>query len=267
MKDFFLHPELKGISRNSVEWFRLLRSLIKKKPLLLDCYGQWFSYFQKDEQDTASLGGENVEIGSGPGILKDYITPLVTSDITAGIGLDRKIDATQLPFEDATLRGIFLVNVFHHIHSVEDFLMEVNRVLKPGGVLSIIDIARSPFAVLVFKYLHHEGYDGGVETWRLPAVKSDSSRDTSNQALTWIVFFRDRENFEKKFPSLKLEMTVYLPWLTFVFSGGATKRTLLPGCLNYFIMFASRLLTPLNPLFSLHWYLRIRKISPQRDSE
>lgn len=42
----------------------------------------------------------------------------------------------------------------------------------------------------------------------------------SNQAFSRIVFQRDRAEFERQFPLLRLEPWVYLPWFSYLVSGG-----------------------------------------------
>jgi len=47
-----------------------------------------------------------------------------------------------LPFADDTIDAVFSAYVFRNLDSVEDTLDEVNRVLRPGGRLGVVDLAR-----------------------------------------------------------------------------------------------------------------------------
>ena len=55
----------------------------------------------------------------------------------------------------------------------------------------------------------------------------------SNQALSWMVFVRDRDRFEKLFPGLVIEEFAFTPWLAYLISGGVTMRDLIPRFLVY----------------------------------
>jgi hypothetical protein len=81
----------------------------------------------------------------------------------------------------------------------------------------------------------------------------------SNQALSWIVFFRDRERFERLFPSLRIDPPRFLPWLGYLASGGVTRRNLVPGFLLPVLRALDVLLRPLDPWMALHWHLTLRK--------
>ncbi len=48
----------------------------------------------------------------------------------------------RLPFGDGTFDGVFSAYVFRNLDSVERTMAEVARVLRPGGVAAIVDLAR-----------------------------------------------------------------------------------------------------------------------------
>ncbi len=48
----------------------------------------------------------------------------------------------RLPFADGTFDGVFSAYVFRNLTSVEQTLAEVARVLRPGGVAVVVDLAR-----------------------------------------------------------------------------------------------------------------------------
>jgi hypothetical protein len=82
----------------------------------------------------------------------------------------------------------------------------------------------------------------------------------ANQALSWIVFVRDREKFDRMFPRLKIQKVLYCPWFSYLVSGGVNYRPLVPRSLNPVVFGIDKLLAPFNRLFSLVWYLVIRKV-------
>jgi len=132
--------------------------------------------------------GAVVELGSGGSYLKELEPTVITSDVSAGIA-EQVIDARSLPFADQSIRALLLTHVFHHIPDVDAFFREAQRTLVPGGVISMIEVAHTPFAKFFFRNFHHEPYDDTRGDWRFE--QGDSMMD-SNQALSWIVFVRDR---------------------------------------------------------------------------
>lgn len=254
-------PRLRGVPPGTPRFFEIQRSLIQQRPLLREIYELWYQRQLEDERTVpGDPQGPILELGSGGSFLAQRCPRVIPSDVEPGI-VERVIDARALPFADASLRAICLSHVFHHIPDVEAFLDEARRTLVPGGVIAIIDIPHTPFARFFFDRFHPEDYDDTAPDW--PFAQGDSMRD-ANQALSWIVFFRDRARFERRFPELRVEVVEWLPWLSYLVSGGVTKRNLVPGWLAPWLRRADRLLAPLDPWMALHWHLRIRKLAPAR---
>jgi hypothetical protein len=132
-------------------------------------------------------------------------------------------------------------------------------VLVPGGVIAMIEVPHTPFARFFFRHFHPEPYDDRATSWAFQ--QSDAMLD-ANQALSWIVFFRDRERFERLFPGLSIDPPCFLPWLGYLASGGVTRRNLVPALLLPVFRALDRLLRPLDPWLALHWHLTLRKRLP-----
>ena len=94
--------------------------------------------------------GVMLELGSGGSYLKDLRPSIISSDVVPDVA-DRVIDGRALPFADNSLQAIFLTHVFHHIPEVDAFLKEAQRTLVPGGVISMIEVAHTPFARFFLK--------------------------------------------------------------------------------------------------------------------
>jgi hypothetical protein len=137
-------------------------------------------------------------------------------------------------------------------------LKEAQRALVPGGVVSMIEVAHTPFARLFFKNFHHEPYHDDRHEWTFE--QQDSMMDC-NQALSWMIFVRDRAEFERRYPSLTIERLTLIPWLTYFLSGGVTSPYLIPNFMNGLMIGAEKILQPLAPVFSLHWHICLRKKS------
>jgi SAM-dependent methyltransferase len=247
-------PRLKGLIPGSPEFFTVQKTLILNRPLIKRCYDDWYRRLLADA-GSAPARGVILELGSGGSYLKSLNPAIVTSDVVPNVA-DRVIDGRTLPFADESVRALLLTHVFHHIPDVEAFLQEAQRTLVPGGVISMIEVAHTPFARLFFKHFHHEPYDDTPREWSF--VQHDPMMDC-NQALTWMIFVRDYSRFKALYPALALEKVELMPWFTYFVSGGVTARHLIPNFMNRVLLSADRLLKPLDPLFSLHWHICIRK--------
>jgi len=237
-------------------FFYYAKKNIQQRPLLKWCYDDWYERLLADVR-SVTAPGLLVELGSGGSYLKDLEPTIITSDIVKGVA-DQVIDARKLPFANNSVKALFLTHVFHHIPDVGEFFAEAERVLIPGGVVSMIDESHTPFARCFFKNFHHAPYRDECREW--PFAQTDSMMD-SNQALSWMVFARDRARFEELYPRLKIEATDYLPWLAYFLSGGVTMRHLIPSFMNKPIRATEQLLSPLAPVFALHWHVCLRKSS------
>ncbi|MCJ7606431.1 MAG: class I SAM-dependent methyltransferase, partial [Thermoplasmata archaeon] len=69
----------------------------------------------------------------------------VNIDSQAGRGIDRVYDMhdTPLPFEDSTVDYALASHVLEHMHDWEKLILDVHRMLKPGGMFEI----RVPYGV------------------------------------------------------------------------------------------------------------------------
>lgn len=243
-----------GLEPGSTEWFEAQRRFILSRPLVRRSYDDWYGRMLSDVA-TVEGSGIVLEIGSGAGYVKTLDPTVVTSDIVEGHS-DRIVDAEALPFGDNALRAILLTHVFHHIPNVRNFLNEAQRTLVPGGVISMIDVAHTPLARLLFGRFHPEGYDSYALDWRLDAKQPMGG---ANQALTWLVFRRDYAAFAREWPGLRLECIEHLPWFGYAMSGGVTRKNLVPAGVVGVIGALDSLTTVVNPICALHWHIRIRK--------
>ena len=187
--------------------------------------------------------------------MRDFIPGLITSDVADGVA-DLVIDGRSLPFERESLGAIFLTHVFHHIPDVGRFLEEASRVLRPNGVVAMVEVSHTPLARVFFRHFHPEPYDDAAPSWEFD--QHDSMMD-SNQALSWIVFRRDADRFRQRFPGLVVESLTWLPWLTYLLAGGVTMRNFVPSSATGPLTALERILSPIRPLASLHWLIALRK--------
>ncbi len=255
MLDRFLHSSsLRPLKVGSREYFDAQRRLIFERRSLKWCYDQWYRKLLEDARSVPQQG-VLLELGSGGSYLKNLEAAIVTSDVIEGVA-DIVADGRALPFADGTISALFLTHVMHHIPDVDRFFREADRTLVPGGVISMIEVAHTPFARYFFRNFHPEPYQDARSDWSFP--QTDSMMD-SNQALSWMIFVRDRAKFESCYPNLHIESFSYLPWFSYLAAGGVTGVCLAPGVLGYVPPLVEFLLRPLSPVFALHWHIRIRK--------
>jgi len=255
MLAFLREPSLGGMQVGTREYFEAQRRLIQNRPLLKYCYETWYRGMVEAAGGRPLAPRDALELGSGGSLLSEFLDGLITSDVVPGVA-DCAVDGRRLPFRDASLRAIFMTHTLHHIPDVSCFLAEADRVLKPGGVLAMVEVAHTPFARYFFRHFHPEPYDDQASDWAFRQV--DPMMD-SNQALSWMIFERDLDRFQKEFPRLRLERKGWLPWLTYLLAGGVTMRNLVPRFLTPILTLAERISVPLRPFLALHWILIVRK--------
>lgn len=198
------------------------KTILRSKPFLMQIYRAWYSWLARGLPD---VRGPVVELGSGPGFLEEYIPGLVTTEITWHRGLSAVLDAQLLPFQTNTLRAIVCTNVMHHLPSVRAFLREGFRCLRPGGKILMIEPWLSRWSRIIYGHFHHEPFQPNRRNWDFA---SSGPLSGSNQALPWMVFERDRQQFEHEFPMLRIAQIEPCMPLAYLLSGGYTAPALAP---------------------------------------
>lgn len=185
-------------------------------------YEHWYSMLA---QELPAVSGEVLELGSGGGFLESVIPGLRTSDVMPIPGVELIVDARSIPFGDATLRAIVGTNVLHHIPDIARFLGEAQRALVPGGRLVFIEPWPTPLSIPIYRHVHHEPFELSRD-WSLPA---GGPLTAANGALPWIVFRRDRAEFERRFPSLVIRRIESFMPLSYLLSGGIGRAWPIPA--------------------------------------
>lgn len=231
----------------------LHKTLIENKHILRKIYESFYHEFK----DTKIPRGKVLELGSGGGFIKKIIPRSITSDVVKGPGIDKVFLAEKMPFKNNTLSAIFMLNVFHHIKNPTKALREMERCLKKGGKIVMIEPYNSVWSKFVYTNFHHELFDPTLG-WKVPGKGRLSD---ANDALPWIVFVRDRRKFESKFPNLRIDQVIpHTPFL-YILSGGLSRKQLIPSFFYRTILYMERILSPLNKYIGLFVTIKITKLS------
>lgn len=201
----------------------LHRQIISQKKFLRRIYTD----FYQELMDAVGYTSDKsiLELGSGGGFLKELFPTVITSDIMKLPSVDKVFSAHTMPFDHATLDAIVMVDVLHHIPDVRAFFREATRCLKIGGRVAMIEPANTCWARFIYKNFHHEGFDP-TAGWEF---QSEGPLSSANGALPWIIFYRDRRQFESEFPMLQIiQVRPHTPF-RYLLSGGLTLRQLVPG--------------------------------------
>lgn len=161
-----------------------------------------------------------LEVGSGPGFLKEYLRKVVASDIVPMPWLDLACQSDRLPFKDSTFSSIVCVDVFHHLISPLGFLKEAQRVTCPKGRIIMVEPWITPFSIFFLKAVHHELCEKVKDPWE-GAFKQNKRHLEGNMYIPYQCFEDNaKKRFQELFPHLKLESIKLLGVFVYILTGG-----------------------------------------------
>jgi len=230
------------------------RAVILRKRFLRAFYDNAYSFFEA--HTPASLSGDMLELGSGGGYLKERMPAVITSDIMPLECVDQVVSALDLPFEDESLKAIYMLDVLHHLPDIKTFLNEAARTLVPGGRIILLEPANTCWGRFIFTHFHHEPFEPTAVDWTLP---EGGPMSMANGALPWIVFQRDLEEFNRAFPTLRLKQQHFVHPLLYLLSGGVSMKQLLPDCCLPGVQFTEFMLRPFNRWLGLFTQIVVEK--------
>lgn len=251
-------PETKHVKNikdiDEVESTVLHRKIIKKKGFLYKLYLDYYRTFKENIKDIPT--GLKIEIGSGGGFLKEVISDVITSDVIELPNVDKVFFAEKIPYPDKSVAAFFLLDTLHHIKEPDKFFSEVNRCLKPGAKIIMIEPTNTLFSRLFFKYIHQEEFDSRQEKW---IVGGEGRLADANIAMPWIIFIRDREKFLTKYPDLQiLKINKHTPFRMFL-SGGLSYRQFVPSTSFGFFTNIEKLLSPFHNTLASFMTIVVKK--------
>ena len=229
------------------------RDIIRAKPFLKRLYEEWYREFAS--RISGVPPGKLLEIGSGGGFLKNVIPPVITSDVMPLDCCEMTFSAEHMPFSDGELSAVMMLNVFHHIPKPWMFLQEAERTLKTGGKVVMTEPANSWMGRFIYRNFHHEPFEPKGE-WE---IETSGPLSGSNQALPYIYFERDRAEFERRFPLLRINSIRYHTPFRYVLSGGVSRRALMPAWSFGFWRGTEYLLSPVARVLGLFMTVELEK--------
>ena len=188
-----------------------------------------------------------VELGSGGGFFKEFVPQVICSDILDLPENDMCFSALEMPFEDNSVSGIFMIDTFHHIPDSQKFLVEADRVLQKNGIIMMIEPANSCWGRFIYRTFHHEPFEPNGD-WNFPLSGPMSG---ANGALPWIVFERDAARFRDEFPAFEIKKIKYHTPFVYLLSGGVSFRQLFPDFAYGFINLIDRMFSGISSKFSM----------------
>ena len=258
--EWLTNPKTRGIDVDSPLLIDTHLEILRGKPLMRGVFREFYALCVDTASRFFEPGGMEVEIGAGISLFKNFFPAVLVTDIKPSPHVDRVLDAQDMDLEAASVRAIYGINCFHHFPEPRRFFRELLRVLKPGGGCVLIEPYYGPFSRFVHSRIHaHEIFDTSPLEWQAkPGTSGPMSG--ANQALSYLVFVRDREQFLAEFPGLELlEIKPINNYLRYLMSGGLNFRQLLPSFMGPVLSAVEQILRPLNGFLALHHVIVLRK--------
>ena len=215
------HPLTRGMDVDDPRTTALRRDIIQRKAFLKQIYREWYARLAL----SVPRGSRFLELGSAAGFFREFVPNLITSEVFATPGVDRIVDARNLPFANDELDGIVMTDVLHHIPEVARFFREASRCVRTGGRILMIEPWNTPWSRWVYQRLHSEPFQPERD-WSIPDTGPLSG---ANGALPWILFERDHARFTREFPEWRIESIELLMPFSYLLSGGVSLRAFVPG--------------------------------------
>lgn len=249
-----LRDEKNGIDLDSPAAAMLHAEIINKKHLLKSLYKDFYMEFSR--RSSSLKAGLLLELGSGGGILKSVIPEAITSDMQFLPNIDICLSAEEIPFKNSSLDAFLMLDVLHHIKNPINLFNELNRCLRQGGKVIMIEPANTLWGSFIYKHFHHEDFDR-YRDWGLSEKGGPLS--LANGAIPWIIFVRDRKKFMREYPELKIKCINFHTPLRYLVSGGLSMKQLLPGFTYHLVKGIESILSPFNRFIGMFMTIELEK--------
>lgn len=258
LRRWLSEPSLRGLNPGSVEFTVAHRKILTKKQAVRTIFESYYRRCHSlDLYHFGDVQGLRVELGTGAGFIKELYPDVLTSDVKGLPFIDLVARAECLPFPPGSVRTIYAINVFHHLSHPRAYFREMLRVLVPGGGVVMIEPYHGAVAKIIYKRLFTmESYEPDAPTWEAPVIGPAVG---ANQALSYIVFTRDKKILDEEFPDLQVVADEPHSHLAYLASGGINFRQLLPDRFVSSLLRLEEALPSLRPHLSLLHTLVLRR--------
>jgi len=262
LRNLVLDSKIKddNIDRDSVDLLKVHAEIIKNKTLLHNVFQEFYDLCIRMDISYFKGTGKVVELGAGVSFIKTKYPYITTSDIKNYQGVDLVVDSQNMLFEDNEVHAFYGINCFHHFAEPRKFFNELKRILPSGGGVVLIEPYYGFFSNILYKRVHEdEFYDKQQQLWET-GHNANQFMTGANQALSYLIFVRDRKDFEREFPELEIVYTAVINnYVRYLVSGGVNFKQLLPSFLERPLKLLEKILTPLNKILGLHHVIVLRK--------
>ena len=230
LNKWLAHPLTRGMNIDQPQTTAFRKKIISSKPFLEKLYEEWYLRISANFPGDARV----LELGSGAGFLKEFMPSLITSELFPTPGVDLVIDAQAIDMDEASIDGIVMTGVLHHIPDCSLFLQEASRVIRNEGKLVMIEPWNTGWSRWIYMHLHHEPFEPDAQEWR---IQTPGPLSGANGALPWIILQRDRTLFEARFPQWRVVRIVPIMPVAYLLSGGVSLQSLFPGWMYQSVRF------------------------------
>ena len=259
LRKFLAAPEIAKVDVDSLSRLKSHKTILDRKFMLREVFQEIHrSFIELDRQHFRDTGGIRVELGAGVAPIRDTDPNVLATDVVSSPELDRVLDAQAMDLPASSVHAFYGQNCFHHFPEPARFFEEVIRVVRPGGGFILVEPYHGPFASFLFKRMFStEGFDKQMPGWNVPM---EGPMNGANQALSYIVFNRDKKLFADKYPQLEIVHQAPLSnYLRYLMSGGLNFRQLAPNSFIPVLKGVERLLYPVQRQLALHHLIAVRR--------
>lgn len=259
--DYVRDKAVEEVDVDGKERLEAHRVILSKKKLLREVFIEFHHMFNELDRKYLSGEGKRIELGAGVCPIRETYPDVIASDIVFDPLLDMVLNAEQLDLGDRSVRALYGQNCFHHFPHPDKFFSELQRVLVDGGGAILLEPYYGPVASYLFKRLFKtEGFDKCHPSWETPSA---GPMNGANQALSYIVFVRDRKEFERRYPNLRVvHQEICNNQFKYLLSGGLNFKQLIPNFMIFLVGGLQFMARPFKKWLGLHHIVVIQKVAP-----